>query len=237
MDKKNVIIIILFIAIVGLSASAYTQYKSVSENVVVGQHTVLVLGVDESEKRPGLGAVDMAMIVNMKDGEIQNVTQLYPGGMIHPTAPVPAYLKSIGETKLRLHDSLWENNTEQGATYAREIVEYNTGVKPDIVVIITTEAVDAMIASVGSVQVSGGNITGDSLETLRSEQSSLGETRGNAVQGMMSSILNATHNDKTKYVALVNTAVDQYNQGHIYVFPESAFKNFLIAEGIHKAIS
>ncbi|PKL66465.1 MAG: hypothetical protein CVV28_10715 [Methanobacteriales archaeon HGW-Methanobacteriales-1] len=237
MDKKNIIIIILFIAIVGLSASAYTQYKAISENLIVGTHTILVLGVDETEKRPGLGAVDMAMIVKMKDGEIQNVTQIYPGGMVHPTAPVPAYLQSIGESKLRLHDALWENNTEQGATYAKEIVEYNTGEKPDVVVLITTEAVDAMIASVGSVEVNGGNISGNSLETLRSEQSSLGETRGNAVQGLMSSILNVTHNDKTKYIALVNTAIDQYNQGHIYVFPKSVFKNFLIAEGIHKAIT
>lgn len=237
MDKKNIIIIILFIAIVGLSANAYIQYVAISENLIVGEHTILVLGVDETEKRPGLGAVDMAIIVKMNDGEITNISQIYPGGMVHPTAPIPAYLQSIGESKLRLHDALWENNTEQGATYAREIVEYNTGVKPDIVVLVTTEAVDALIASVGSIDVSGGNISGDSLETLRSEQSNLGQSRGNAVQEMMASILNATQNDKTKYIALINTAADQYNQGNIYVYPEGAFKNFLIAEGIHKAIT
>ena len=96
MDKKSIIIIILFLAIVGLSVSAYQLYVTTSENVTLGEHNVLVLCTDPSEGRPGMGAVDMAFIIKLKDGNITKITPVYPGGMMHPTAPVPDYLKSIG---------------------------------------------------------------------------------------------------------------------------------------------
>lgn len=236
MDKKNIIIIILFIAIVGLSASAYTQYKSVSENVVVGEHTVLVLGVDPSEKRPGLGAVDMAYIINMNDGKVTNKTPLYPHNMVHPTAPVPAYLKSIGESKLRLHDSFWDNDTEKDAKLAQEIVEYNTGIKTDIVLVVTPDAVNAVINAIGPISVPGsGQVTGSSIQWLRENQEG-GVTRGNAVGSVMSAIFNAT-NDKTKMLILLNVGINQYNAGNIYVFPKGAFSKFLISEGVHRTIN
>ena len=236
MDKKSIIIIILFLAIVGLSVSAYQLYVSTSENVTLGEHNVLVLCTDPSEGRPGMGAVDMAFIIKLKDGNITKITPVYPGGMMHPTAPVPDYLKSIGETKLRLHDSLWDNDTEKDVKLAQEIVQINTGQKSDVVLVVTVDAVDAALRAIGPIYVEGlGDVSGNSLQLLRDEQAG-GVSRGDAVQGMMTAILNTTQNDKSKYLTLINVGVNQYNQGNIYVYPKGAFAQFLISEGIQKTL-
>ncbi len=236
MDKKSIIIIILFLAIVGLSVSAYQLYVSTSENVTMGEHNVLVLCTDPSEGRPGMGAVDMAFIIKLKDGNITKITPVYPGGMMHPTAPVPDYLKSIGETKLRLHDSLWDNDTEKDVKLAQEIVEINTGQKSDVILVVTVDAVDAALRAIGPIYVEGlGDVSGNSLQLLRDEQNG-GVSRGDAVQGMMTAILNTTQNDKSKYLTLINVGVNQYNLGNIYVYPKGAFVQFLISEGIQKTL-
>ncbi len=236
MDKKSIIIIILFLAIVGLSVSAYQLYVSTSENVTLGEHNVLVLCTDPSESRPGMGAVDMAFIIKLKDGNITKITPVYPGGMMHPTAPVPDYLKSIGETKLRLHDSLWDNDTEKDVKLAQEIVQINTGQKSDVILVVTVDAVDAALRAIGPIYVEGlGDVSGNSLQLLRDEQAG-GVSRGDAVQGMMTAILNTTQNDKSKYLTLINVGVNQYNQGNIYVYPKGAFAQFLISEGIQKTL-
>jgi hypothetical protein len=236
MDKKSIIIIILFLAIVGLSVSAYQLYVSTSENVTLGEHNVLLLCTDPSEGRPGMGAVDMAFIIKLKDGNITKITPVYPGGMMHPTAPVPDYLKSIGESKLRLHDSLWDNDTEKDVKLAQEIVQINTGQKSDVVLVVTVDAVDAALRSIGPIYVEGlGDVSGNSLQLLRDEQKG-GISRGDAVQSMMTAILNTTQNDKSKYLTLINVGVNQYNQGNIYVYPKGAFAQFLISEGIQKTL-
>jgi hypothetical protein len=236
MDKKSIIIIILFLAIVGLSVSAYQLYVSTSQNVTLGEHNVLLLCTDPSEGRPGMGAVDMAFIIKLKDGNITKITPVYPGGMMHPTAPVPDYLKSIGESKLRLHDSLWDNDTEKDVKLAQEIVQINTGQKSDIVLVVTVDAVDAALRAIGPIYVEGlGDVSGNSLQLLRDEQNG-GVSRGDAVQGMMTAILNTTQNDKSKYLTLINVGVNQYNQGNIYVYPKGAFAQFLISEGIQKTL-
>jgi hypothetical protein len=184
-----------------------------------------------------MGAVDMAFIIKLNDGNITQITPVYPGGMIHPTAPVPAYLQSIGESKLRLHDSLWDNDSEKGVKLAQEIVEINTGQKTDVVMVVTVDAVDAALRAIGPIYVEGlGDVSGNSLQLLRDEQNT-GVSRGDAVQGMMTAILNTTQNDKSKYLTLLNVGVNQYNQGNIYVYPKGAFAQFMIAEGIQKTIS
>jgi hypothetical protein len=237
MDKKNIIIIILFLAIVGLSVSAYQLYVSTSEDITMGEHNVLVLCTDPTEGRPGVGGVDMAFLIKLEDGSITNVTSIYPGGMVHPTAEVPAYLRSIGESQLRLHDSLWENDTEAGSKLAQEIVELNTGLKSDIVIIVTPEAVDAVLTSIGPIYVDGlGDVSGSSLELIRDEEYGKGTDRGKTVRGMMDGIFNATK-DKSKYMTMINVGINQYNQGNIFVYPKSAFAKFVISAGIQKTIT
>lgn len=234
MDKKNAIIIILFIAIMGLSYLSVQAYVNSSQNVMSGKHNILLLCADPSEKRPGIGAVDMAFVISLNDGNIANVTRIYPHAMAHPTATPPASLKAQGVSQWLLHDSLWEKDVNSGAKLAQEIVEYNTGLKTDMVVIMTPEAVDAMIQSIGPIYIEGqGELSGDSLQFIRDE-STVGVDRGVAIEAIMKAMSNATH-DKSKYLAMIQAAATQYNQGNIVVVPEGAFTNFLISAGIKGA--
>ena len=236
MDKKNAIIIILAIAIIGLSVSAYLLYVSSAEDVTEGEKKVLLLAVDPGENRPGLGAVDMAFVITLNNGTITQVAPVYPHNMAHPTAVPPASLKAQGVSRWLLHDALWEEDNEKGARLAQEIVEANTGQKTDIVVMMTPTAVDAMIQAIGPVYVPGqGYVSGNSLQVLRDEQSA-GASRGPAIESLMRAMSNATQ-DRSKYLAMTQAAITQYNQGNIVVVPQGAFLQFLISAGIEKATS
>ena len=71
---------------------------------------------------------------------------------------------------------------EAGSKVAQEIVKYHTGMETDLVVIVTPEAIDAMIQAIGPVYVEGkGYVTGNSIEFLREEQDQDGMSRGSAV--------------------------------------------------------
>lgn len=234
MDTKNKIILGLFIVIIGLSVLTYENYITNSQNVFIGEKHVLLLCADPSEPRPGIGAVDMAFILTLNNGNITNVTAVYPHNMAHPTAEPPAALRAQGVSRWLLHDSLWEADTEKGARLAQEIVEYNTGVKTDIVVIVTPRAVDGILQAIGPVYVEGqGYVSGNSINFLREEQRQ-GSSRGPAVQSLMKAIFNATK-DRAKYIALVNEGIKQYQQGNIVVVPQGAFIQFLISTGIERA--
>jgi hypothetical protein len=231
MDKKNAIIVILFIAILGLSYLAFHEYNNSSQNIMSGQHNILLLCADPSEPRPGIGAVDMAFIISLNNGNIANVTRIYPHAMAHPTATPPASLKAQGVSQWLLHDALWDADAEKGAKLAQEIVEYNTGQKTDMVLIMTPEAVDAMIQSIGPIYVEGqGYVNGSSLQFIR-EESTVGVDRGIAIELLMKSMSNATQN-KSKYLTMIQAGITQYNQGNILVFPKGAFVQFLISAGI-----
>lgn len=233
MDTKNKIIIGLFIVILGLSVVTYENYITNSQNVFVGEKHVLLLCADPGEPRPGIGAVDMAFIITMNEGNITNVTAVYPHNMAHPTAQPPASLRAQGVSKWLLHDALWENDTERGARLAQEIVEYNTGIKTDIVVIVTPQAVDGILQSIGPVYVEGqGYVSGNSIQFLREEQQQ-GSSRGVAIQSLMRAIFNATK-DRSKYLAMVNAGLQQYQQGNIVVVPEGAVVQFLISTGLER---
>ncbi|BAW31376.1 conserved hypothetical protein [Methanothermobacter sp. MT-2] len=201
----------------------------------MGKKSVLLLCVDPSEPRPGIGAVDMAFIIKLDNGNITDIKSIYPGQMAHPTATPPPSLKATGVDKWYLHDALWEKDTEKGAKIAQEIVEYNTGEKTDAVVIVTPEAVDAILARIGPVYVEGeGYISGNSIEFLREEQKS-GYSRGEAVKSLMKALLNATR-DRDKYVSLVDEVVRQNARGTIIVIPQHALIEFLTYIGFEKLI-
>ena len=55
MKAKDIIIIILFLAILGLSYNAYSHFHSTTKTIVDGTHNILVLCADPSEGRPGVG--------------------------------------------------------------------------------------------------------------------------------------------------------------------------------------
>lgn len=231
--KKKIGIVILIILLAGISFVAYEYFTtSPQENLMKGDHKILLLTADPSEPRPGIGAVDMAFVISTHDGNIVNATPVYPGYLTHPTAAPPQYLKeSQGVNKLYLHDALWDKDVEKGSKLAQEIVEYNTGMKTDTVIIMTPEAVDAMIKTIGPVYVQGqGYVSGDSINFLRNEQYG-GMSRGNAVESLMKSILSAAK-DPSNRNALLKTAFSEYTQGHIVVVPKDIFTKLLITNGL-----
>ncbi len=227
-SKKGIIVISLLILIIGVGVLGLNFNDNVQADVLSGEHKILVLSADPSEPRPGMGAVDMAFVFTLKDGDITNITSIYPHKMAHPTEAAPLEVQKQGVSKMLLHDSLWYNDTDRGARYAQEIVEYNTGIKTDIVVIFSVESIDAIVASVGPLHVNGiGYVNGSTLNFLREEQDDYNYTRGQAVKSLMSAISNSTSQDKTKYLTLIQTVSDQYKKGNIAVYPSSAFPQLI----------
>ncbi|MBZ2167076.1 DUF4012 domain-containing protein [Methanobacterium spitsbergense] len=231
MSIKKILLIIILILIGLVAAFVIYQYEQpASTNMMKGNHTLLLLTVDPSEQRPGMGGVDMAFAVYTVDGDVKNLTPIYPGGMMHPTAMEPA---GVGTGRLMLHDTLWDADPAVGAKLAQETVVANTGIKTDGVVMVTP---DAMIAAVGPINVPGqGKVTGNSIQFLRAEQNSGGMSRGSAVESIMKPIMNATK-DPSKYATLAQIAVDQYMKGNIAVVPSSLFTQFAISKGINTII-
>lgn len=235
--KKIIIIILLILLIAGILIVAY-EYMTTSpqQNLMKGDHKILLLTADPSETRPGMGGVDMAFVMTTHDGKIVNTEPIYPGTLSHPTAPPPQYLKqAMGVDRLYLHDALWDENIETGSKLAQEIVEYNTGFKTDAVVIMTPQAVDAILKTIGPVYVQGqGYVSGNSIQFLRNEQNG-GMSRGNAVESLMKSIMNATKDPNT-YKAVLKTGAAEYTKGNIAVVPKDLFLKLLISNGLNYVI-
>ncbi|WP_048190914.1 DUF4012 domain-containing protein [Methanobacterium sp. SMA-27] len=228
--KKILLIIVLALIIIAAGFVIYQYEQPASTNVMKGNHTLLLLTVDPSEPRPGMGGVDMAFAVNTIDGNVKNITPIYPGGMMHPTAMEPS---GAGTGRLMLHDTLWDADPAVGAKLAQETVPANTRIKTDAVVMITPDAIDTMITAIGPINVPGqGTVTGNSIQFLRAEQNNGGMTRGSAVESIMKPILNATK-DPSKYSTLAQIAADQYIKGNIAVVPSSLFTQFAISKGIN----
>lgn len=232
--RKTSILIVL-VLILGLVAGALT-YMHFDENSPL-QTTlnakVLILCIDPSEGRPGPGAVDMAFNVNFTDGNITNMTPIYPGGMHHPTAAPPDYVKEHGVNVLMLHDTCWWNNTTLDAQLARETVEYNTGIKTDVVVMVKPAAIDAIINSIGGVYVNGQLVTGNTIEFVRDEQTNGSMSRGNAVVTVGNAIKTSYRNESKRGVIRA-AIIDQYQKGNIIVVPDSFVSQFLAAESLNK---
>lgn len=231
MSRKLIALIILLIIIV--SAGIYVSYfYTQGKEKFEGNYNVLLLCADPSEPRPGVGAVDMVFVVNVNQGKIVNMTPVYPGGLAHPTKSPNSELRSYAD-KLYLHDSLWSSDVEEGSKIAQEIVEYHTGLKTNLVVIVTPEAIDAMIKAIGPVYVEGqGYVSGNSIEFLRGEQDNGGMSRGNAVQSLMNGLKKKAQDPKNRKV-LMETASAQYAQGKLYVIPSTVFQEFVIYEGVN----
>ena len=232
MSKKLIALIILIILVAG-AGLVISHFYSQGKEKFEGNYNVLLLCVDTSEQRPGVGAVDMAFVVNVNQGKVVKLTPVYPGGLAHPTMSPTADMRSNGVDRLYLHDSLWSDDVEKGSKIAQEIVEYHTGLKTDLVVIVTPESIDAIINSIGPIYVKGqGYVTGNSVEFLREEQNKDGMSRGSAVQSLMEGIKTAIQDPSNRKI-LMETVSSQYAKGNIYVIPSNVFQEFLVYEGIN----
>lgn len=234
MERKNKLIIaIMVVAAIGILAVVWGTFLG-GPNLAEGDKSILVLAVDESETRPGMGAVDMAFVVEMKNGSIANYTPVYPSGMRHPTQAEPAEAQAQGAgAKLLLHDSLWDTNIQQGMEYAKEIVEANTNMTPDAVVAVNTEALDAVISSAGQIKVDG-EVTNMSAADLVRENDQLhggNMSRGEAVMALASALSTAANNETSRN-AMVQAALDQYSKGNIVMVPEGSFVSLMASKGL-----
>jgi len=197
-------------------------------------HTMLVLLVDPSEHQPSIGAVDFAFVLQLKNDTMSNMTPIYPTGPplgFHPTVGTPMEMSNVNVNKLYLHDSLYDVSLDLGAKHAQEIVEYNKGLKTDSVVIVKPAAVDAILESIGGVEINGTKVTNDSESFLREEQLSKGIARPDIVQSMGYAIRNASK-DGSKRSAMIQAIIIQYSQGNIIIIPNDLFFKIVSAESI-----
>ncbi len=234
MSRKIILLlaVLVLIGVVGTYA-AYQYQQPAATNIMKGNHNVLVLLADTDEKRPGIGAVDMAFAIQVINGSVGNITPIYPGGMVSSTLMEPA---GAGTGKLKLNDALWNNDTTQDAADAQSIVQENTGIKTDAVVIITPAAVNAVITAIGPINIPGygdvwSNDTEDFIRAM-TEQKTSTLSRGSATELVMKPIFAAATNP-SKEPALFQAVVQQYLKGNIIVIPKDLMTQFAISKGIN----
>lgn len=241
MRRRNKLILAIVVVIL-IGAGTFVAdifYMAQNAELAQGHKTILVCGIDESEERPGMGACDMAFLVTLDNGTLENYTAIYPGGMSHPTASEPEAVQAQGAgPRLLLHDSFWDNDTHQSMEYAKEIVEYNLNLSSpiDAVIAINTEALNAILKSAGPVTVNGEKVNVSGIDIIREEQYGEGMSRGDAVMDLAKGIADASENPTIK-TAMIESAINQYAKGNIVMEPQNEFMALLASKGLENLFS
>ncbi|WP_296878312.1 DUF4012 domain-containing protein [uncultured Methanobrevibacter sp.] len=235
---KKLIIAILVIVLLGLVAVIAGSLFS-GPDLTAESKNILVLASDKTEQSNG--GVDMAFMIRLENGSLKNYTPVYPGGMTHPTQPAPGGLGG----KMFMHDCLWDG-VDQGMDYAKEIVEANTGMKADAVVVVYDVAVDSVINSASPLIVDGEATNLTATEIIRQNDAYQGYpgnenvqgnmSRGDAVMVLVKALVNATK-DPNKKNAMVQTALKEYSNGNIIMKPEGSFTRLLATKGFESIAS
>ncbi|MEA4957522.1 hypothetical protein SDC9_30546 [bioreactor metagenome] len=239
MERKNKLIIaIAVVSAIGILAVAWGTFLH-GPDLSSGDRNILVLAGDKTEQ-PG-GAVDMAFMVTLENGSIKNYTAIYPGGKTHPTQPAPGNLQG----KMLLHDCLW-NGQEQGMQYAKEIVESNTGMHADAVVVVYNEGLDSIINSVGPLKIDGVETNLSATDIIRENDNYSGyKGRTSAITGTMSrgdavmvlvKALSQAAEDPDKKNTMVKTALSEYSKGNILMTPKGSFIGLMSTKGFEKLL-
>ena len=232
---KKLIIAILVVILIGLLAVIGSAFLT-GPDLTSENKTILVLASDKYEQPNG--GTDMAFIIYLKEGKLYNYTPIYPGGMTHPTQPAPGGLSG----KMFLHDCLWDG-VRPGMQYAKEIVEANTGIKADAVVVVYDEGLDRIINASRPLYVDGEETNLSATEIIRENDAYSGYpgnenvqgnmSRGDAVMVLVKALANATK-DPDKKDIMIKTALDEYSNGNIVMEPEGSFARLLATKGIEK---
>ncbi len=232
---KKLIIAILLVILIGLLAVIAGALMG-GPDLTQEDKNILVLASDKYEQPNG--SVDMAFMVSLKNGSLANYTPVYPGGMTHPTQPAPG---NIGG-KMYLHDCLWDG-VENGAKYAQEIVEANTGLHSDAVVIIYDEGLDNVIDTIRPLKVNGEVTNLSAGDIVRSNDAYNGYSgsenmpgtmsRGDAVMVLTKAIATAAKNPDKKS-AMIKAALNEYTKGNIVMIPEGSFTKLLATKGFEQ---
>lgn len=231
---KKLIIAILLVILVGLLASIYGALNS-GPDLSQENKDILVLAADKYEQSNG--GVDMAFMIHLENGSFHNYTPIYPGGMTHPSQPASS---AIGGGKMFLHDSLYDG-VEDGMQYAKEIVESNTNMTADAVVVVYDEGVDNIINSVRPLKVDGEVTNLSATDIIRENDAYNGYegnegvtgtmSRGDAVMVLVKALAQAAAKPDKK-ATMIKTALDEYSKGNIIMQPEGSFTKLLATKGI-----
>jgi hypothetical protein len=221
--KTFITIVVLLILVSGFIFATYEYLQAKKINTSTGEMNILILCVDPSEFKTGVGGVDALVMLEIKNWHVDSFEPLFPGHIYHPTATPPQDLQEhlmqykIDPSHYYLHDCFWEGDTQAGAKLATETLEYDTGIKTNLVITINPDAVDAIIQAVGPVYVTGqGYANGNSIELIRDEMDNQSVSRRESVNSLFHGILKGSEN-KSNYPALIYAIITQYIKGNILV--------------------
>lgn len=239
MDRtKKLIIALIIIVLIGLIAIiAGTLFIGNDTHLDEGKKTILVCAIDESEDRPGMGACDMAFLVRLDNGSLQNYTPVYPGGLTHPNASEPREAQQQGAgSALLLHDAFWDADNYKGMQLAKEIVEYRTNNTIDSVVAVNVKGLDAVLDAAAPLEVNGTKLNASGIDIIRENDWGRGVDRGDAVMEIVKAAADSAK-DPVKKSAMVNAAIDQYSKGNIIMDKQGSFVQLLASKGIETLFS
>ena len=232
---KKLIIAILLVILLGLLLVIFGAIF-MTPDLTLENKNILVLASDKTEQPNG--AVDMAYMIHLENGSLKNYTAVYPGGKTHPTQPAPGGLSG----KMFLHDCLWDG-TDQGMDYATEIVEANTGMHADAVVVVYDEGLDNVIDAIRPLKVDGVVKNLSATDIVRENDAYNGYPGSENVQGNMSrgdavmelaKALAQAAKDPDKKATMVQKALEEYSKGNILMKPEGSFTKLLATKGFEK---
>ena len=231
---KKLIIAILIVILIGLLASIYGALNT-GPNLTQENKDILLLTSDKYEQSNG--GVDMAFMIHLENGSFANYTPVYPGGMTHPTQPASS---ALGGGKMFLHDCLYDG-VDEGMQYAKEIVEANTNLTADAVVLVYDEGVDNIIDSIRPLKVDGVETNLSATDIIRENDAYNGYAGNEGVSGTMSrsdavmvlvkALAQAAANPDKK-ATMIQAALNEYSKGNIVMKPEGSFTNLLATKGI-----
>jgi hypothetical protein len=242
MKRRNKLLIAILISIIALIlvVIAGQMFFDHGGDLTQGEKKILVCAVDQTEERPGMGAVDMAYIITLENGSVSHYTPIYPHGMRHPTKNEPTEALNTGARdnggKMLLHDALWYNDTDEGVQNVKEIVEYNKSVKLDAVVLVNVEAADAIVKSAGPLEINGTPTVVNVIDFVREDQHQNNNTRGQAIITVVEGLSNAVQDPATRNT-MMQMAITQYNKGNIVVWPKGSFIQLLYTKGFNSIVN
>lgn len=231
--SKKLIIAILVVILLGLLL-LIAGYFIGGPDLSQENKTILVLAADKYEQ-PG-GGCDMAYLVRLENGHLENYTPVYPGGMYHPSQPAPGGLSG----NMLLHDSMY-NGVENGMQYAKEIVAYHTGIEADAVVLVYDEGVDNILDAIRPLEVDGVETNLSATDIIRENDNYAGYKGNGGVTGTMSradavmvlvKAISKAAKDPTKKNAMLHAALDEYTKGNIVMQPQGSFTRLLATKGL-----
>lgn len=233
------IIAILTVVLIGLLAMIAGALFMSGPDLTQEDKSILVLCSDKYEQSNG--GVDMAFMIELKNGTLSNFTPIYPGELVHPTQPAPGGLGG----NMQMHDCLWDG-LDVGMQYAAEIVENGLGMHSDSVVVLYDEGVDNIINTVRPLEVDGEVTNLSATDIIRENDGYFGYgssdgvtgnmSRADAVMVLVKAIANAAKDPKKKET-MVKAAVDEYNKGNIVMRPEGSFAKLLATKGFESIVS